>query len=163
MVELAVLADTHVPSRATGIPEWVRERVRRADHAVHAGDFDSVDVYERVEALADGAMTAVSGNVDPPSIPVPRVAAAEFGGVRFVVTHGTGSPAGWTDRVAGTAREEGGDVAVAGHIHQVVDRRHDGVRVLNPGSATGAAPADEASMMTISVADGDLEVEIERR
>lgn len=163
MVELAVLADTHIPSRAATIPEWVAARVRRADHAVHAGDFDSTEAYARVDDLAGGDLTAVRGNMDPPSISVPRVATREFAGVRFVVTHGTGAPGGWADRVAGTVHEEAGDVGIAAHTHQVVDRHHDDVRLLNPGSATGAAPADETSMMTVTVEDGSLDIEVVRR
>lgn len=87
----------------------------------------------------------------------------EVGGVTFVVTHGTGSPRGWHERVVEVARSEiDGDqdpVAVAGHTHEVVDTTVDGVRVLNPGSATGASPAGRATMLVATVEDGSLAVE----
>jgi putative phosphoesterase len=155
MPTVAIVADTHVPSREPAVPEWVRERVRTADHVVHAGDFDADETLATFEDVpAD--LTAVHGNMDP-DLGLPSVATLDVAGVRFVVTHGTGAPQDWDDRVVATAREHQGDgttVAVGGHIHQVVDREHDGMRLLNPGSATGADPAVEATMLTAEV-DGD--------
>lgn len=63
--------------------------------------------------------------------------------------------------MASTARKEAGSnaVAVAGHTHEVVDATVDGVRVLNPGSATGTSPADRETMLVATVEDGDVSVE----
>lgn len=164
MSRIAIVADTHVPSREPAIPDWVVDEIARAGHAIHAGDFDSRDAYDRVRTLADGDLTAVRGNVDPRSIDVPRTATVDLEGATFVVTHGSGSPAGWHDRVVETAREATGPsdepIAVAGHTHEVVDETIDGVRVLNPGSATGASPAERATMLVATVEDGDLEVDL---
>lgn len=161
-MEIAVFGDTHVPSRAGEIPEWVRERVGRTDQAIHAGDFDSPEAYERVRELTDGDLTAVRGNMDPRSLDLPRVATLEAEGVRFVVTHGHGRGS-YEDVVASAVREEGGDVGISGHTHEIRDERIEGVRYLNPGSATAASPAEVASIMTITVADGDYEVDLEKR
>lgn len=166
MPRVAIVSDTHVPSRASEIPEWVVDEIHRADHTVHAGDFDSPDAYETVRELAGGALTAVRGNVDPGALDLPATATVEIGGVTFVVTHGTGSPRGWSDRVAATVREEADPntdanaVGVAGHTHRVVDRETDGVRLLNPGSATGAAPASRTTMMSVAVENGSLDVTV---
>ena len=142
-MQVAVIGDTHVPSRATGVPDWVRERIRSADHVVHTGDFDSREAYETIADLAP-ALTAVSGNMDR-GLDLPAVATADRGGVRFVVTHGTGSRRGY---------------GVAGHTHEVLDTTVDGVRLLNPGSATGAAPAAKATMLWVRAADGTLSVDV---
>jgi putative phosphoesterase len=87
----------------------------------------------------------------------------------------------WLDAVADVARARTATadttpVGVAGHSHEVEDevhegvpaseesggssraRRRDGVRVLNPGSATAAGPAQRATMLTAEVADGDVDV-----
>lgn len=68
----------------------------------------------------------------------------------------------WLDAVADTARAraEGPTVGVGGHSHAVEDTVHDGIRVLNPGSATGVGPAEAATMMTADVADGDVTVTV---
>lgn len=164
-MQIAVVSDTHVPERADEIPGWVRDRVADADHAVHAGDFTAEAVYEEVRDLAGGDLTAVFGNMDPRTLDLPAVATLDADGVTLVVTHGTGSIEDYEERVTAVAREEGGEdaVAVAGHTHRVTDELVDGTRLLNPGSATGAAPAEAVSMMELVAEDGDLEVTVHER
>jgi len=162
MVEIAVVSDTHVPSRASSIPGWVRERIRGADRVIHAGDFDSPSAYDTLLELAGRDLIAVAGNMDRIG-DLPRVETATVGGVRFVVTHGTGPPGGYRDRVVEAVLEADGDVGVSGHTHEPMDATHRGVRLLNPGSATGAAPADGASMMVVTAADGTVDVDLLER
>lgn len=159
-MELAIISDTHVPGRAGGIPDWVRERVEAVDHVIHAGDFETPAVVDEVRSLAGGSFTGVRGNVDAADVDLPDVATVECGGVEFVVTHGTGDRIGYEDRVAAAVREHGSPdaVGVAGHTHEQTDEVHDGVRILNPGSATGANPASGATMLTATAEDGDLSV-----
>lgn len=159
-MELAVLSDTHIPGRATEVPAWIREHVEAADHVVHAGDVGSADALATVTELAGGSLTAVAGNVDPPGLDLPSVATLDAGGVRFVVIHGTGPRVGYEERVAQAVRAEGGReaVGIAGHTHEPMDEVVDGVRLLNPGSATGARPATAASFLAVTVTDGDLDV-----
>ncbi|ELZ56666.1 MULTISPECIES: metallophosphoesterase family protein [unclassified Haloferax] len=162
-MRLAILSDTHVPGRADGIPSWVEARVREADLVIHAGDFDSPATLDRLRDLS-ARFVGVRGNVDPPGIDLPFVEVAEIGGVTFVVTHGTGTRTGYESRVADAVRDAAGTdaVGVAGHIHEVVDETVDGVRVLNPGTATAANPGDDATMMVGTVTDGSVSVEVVR-
>ncbi|MFC7075443.1 metallophosphoesterase family protein [Haloarcula halophila] len=159
-MEIAIVSDTHIPSRASGIPAPFRERIEAADHVIHAGDFDSDGALSNVRAMS-ARLTAVAGNMDPRT-GLPETATVELGGVTFVVTHGTGSRRGYEDRVADTVRHEAGTdaVGIAGHTHELLDTVHDGVRLLNPGSATGAAPADRTTMLTADVSDGDLSLTV---
>lgn len=163
MRTVAIASDSHVPNRAPGLPGWVEDLVEDADHLIHPGDFVDEATLEHFRELADGDLTAVTGNMDP-SLGLPRVDSVTVEDVTFVVTHGTGDPAGYDDRVVGAAHEEAGDdaVAVAGHTHQVRDDVVDGVRLLNPGSCTGAPPASETSMMTVSVDGGKIDVTVHR-
>lgn len=153
MHRLAVVSDSHIPDREPELPEPARDRLRSADHVVHAGDFTTETVLNAVESLADGDLTAVSGNVDPHDLGLPTVATLTIEDVTFVVTHGTGSLEGYQDRVAATVRDTVDETAVgiAGHTHEVLDTTVDGVRLLNPGSVTGANPASTATMMTVAV------------
>lgn len=163
-MEVVLLSDTHVRSRAAALPEWVREAVADADHVIHAGDFDSRPAYEELADLAS-ELTAVRGNTDG-QYGLPAVATADLGGVRFVVTHGTGPDEGYEERVADTVADHAADdrptVGVAGHTHEVLDTQGDGYRLLNPGSATAAWPAMEASLMVAEVADGEVDVAVRR-
>lgn len=163
-MQVAIVSDTHVPSRASALPAWVRDRLREADHVVHAGDFESRETLETVTGLAGGRLTAVKGNVDRVDLGLPAVATLQAEGVRFVVTHGDGPPRDYRSRVASVVRETGGAdaVGVAGHTHDPLDTVHEGVRLLNPGSATGAWPAGEATMLTAAVDGDDLSVTLHR-
>jgi len=159
-MEIAIISDTHIPSRASHIPDAFRERIGTADHVLHAGDFDSKSAVADVQQLAP-ALTAVRGNTDP-AVGLPEVATVELGGVTFVLTHGTGSKHGYEDRVATTVRAtaDADAIGVAGHTHEVLDTVHGGVRLLNPGSATGASPAARATMLLATVADGVIAVDL---
>jgi putative phosphoesterase len=163
-MRVALLSDTHIKSRAAELPEWVREELRAADHAIHAGDFDSRPALEEIRSLA-ADHTIVGGNMDR-AFDLPEVATVALGGVRFVVTHGTGPDANYESRVAAIvddyAATERPTVGVSGHTHALLDTTVDGYRLLNPGSATGAWPAQEATMMVAEVADGELDVEVRR-
>lgn len=160
-MEIAIISDTHIPSRAQAIPEQFRDRIGSADHVIHAGDFDSEGALADQRALAR-ELTAVAGNMDP-DVGLPMVATIELGGVEFIVTHGTGSPSGWERRVAETAREHAetdSPIVVAGHTHEVTDTHRNGVRLLNPGSTTSADPATRATMMTAIAEDGEIDVTV---
>lgn len=160
-MRIAILGDTHVPSRADDVPVWVEEELEEADHVLFTGDFDSEGAYHRVGEVVGESLTAVEGNADPASLDLPEVATVELGGVSFVLTHGTGAIESWESRVADVVDSHGGSeaIGVAGHSHEVVDTDFEGVRLLNPGSATGADPADRETMMVAEAADGDLDVE----
>lgn len=162
--DLAVIGDTHVPGREPEVPQWVRERVRAADHTIHTGDFDDPETLEQVRELSTG-LTAVAGNIDPPTVDLPDVAQVVVEDVRFVVVHGTGPRESWPERVARLVRQTVDDdaervVGVAGHTHIPTDTTVEGLRLLNPGTATGAAPGSRATMYSVRVDGASLDVEL---
>lgn len=158
-MQVALVSDSHVPGRADAVPDSVLNACEDADIVAHAGDFTSREAYENFDAT--GELVAVRGNMDRVS-GLPHTDSFAAGGVEFVVTHGTGSAAGYEDRVAEAARDEAGEgaVAVCGHTHELMDEKHAGVRLLNPGSCTGAPPGDRATMMLVEVEGGSLNVEV---
>ncbi|MFB6227468.1 MAG: metallophosphoesterase family protein [Halobacteriales archaeon] len=178
-MDIAILSDTHIPGQADAVPDPFRDRVREADRVIHAGDFGSVDAYADLAGLADG-VTAVYGNADPRNIDLPPVASIRVGGVTFVVVHGVvnrveravaSSEAvvtdreGWLDAVADVTRARAGEdaVGIGGHSHEVEDVVHDGLRLLNPGSATDVGRAEGATMLTATVEEGTLDVTVHER
>jgi putative phosphoesterase len=163
MVKIAIISDTHIPSRAERVPDWVADRVREADHTIHAGDFDSPTAYETIGDLAGPEFTAVAGNMDPGSLDLPEVATIEMQGTTFVVTHGTATtPEEYEATIAETITEELDEpgIAIAGHTHEVVDDDIEGSRFLNPGSATGASPAETETMMMAEISEGEVTVRV---
>lgn len=164
MQQVTLVSDTHIPTRASEIPGPFAERIEEADHVIHAGDFVSEAAFETVAELAGGALTAVEGNMDR-EVDLPGVVTVTIEGVTFVVTHGTGDPAGYEGRVVHAVREHADTdaIGVAGHSHDVLDTVHKGVRILNPGSVTGAPPAEATTMMTVAVDDGEVDVSLHER
>ena len=157
-MRVALVSDSHVPGRAGGIPKEVLEACEDADMTAHAGDFTSTEAYEAFDAT--GELVSVRGNMDRVS-GLPGTETFVAGGVEFVMTHGTGSPAGYEDRVAEAALSESEDaVAVCGHTHEVMDKVHEGVRLLNPGTCTGAPPGDRATMMLVEAEEGSLDIDV---
>ena len=172
---VAILSDMHVPGQESQLPEEFRERVRKADSVVHAGDFGSKDALADVRELAS-ELAAVHGNADPGDIDLPAVASVEVEGVTFVVIHGdvnlvkraVFSSQGvvydredWLDAIADITRQRADEprVGIGGHSHEVEDTVHEGVRVLNPGTVTGVNQ-DDATMMTAEIDQGDLDVTV---
>lgn len=158
-MQVAIVSDSHVPGRAASIPDKVLNACEDADMTAHAGDFTSNKAYNEFDST--GKLVAVRGNMDSgPNLP--RVEEFTAGGAEFVMIHGTGPPFGYEDRVAEAARDANGDgsAAVCGHTHEVMDKMHEGVRLLNPGSCTGAPPADRATMMLVEAENGGIDVEV---
>lgn len=179
-MQLAILSDTHIPARASSIPDPFWDLIEASDYTIHAGDFETQEVYEELEQRAP-ELIAVHGNADPATMSLPAVNDITIESVTFVLTHGTLNPVeaavfgndgmvlredDWLAAIADTARArtrtwDGEDiVGIGGHTHQVEDTTYEDVRLLNPGSATGADPAEQTTMMTATV-DGDaIEVEL---
>lgn len=53
-------------------------------------------------------------------------------------------------------------IAISGHTHELLDVTEDAIRILNPGSATGASPASGATMMRATVEDESIPVDVIR-
>jgi putative phosphoesterase len=163
-MDIAIVSDSHIPSRAQSIPAWARREIQTAEYVLHAGDFDSTKALADVRRLAS-RLVAVGGNTDPRGLDLPTVETVDLGGVRFVLTHGAGSKRTYESRVAGIVDDHAGEkptVGVAGHTHELLDETVEGYRLLNPGSVTGAAPADVATMLTATASDGELDVTVHR-
>lgn len=164
-MRIVLISDTHIPSRARKFPKWVEAEIRSADHTIHAGDIGSRSTYEDLESLTNGNLTAVRGDKDPPDLELPTVTTVELGGRSLVVIHRGDGSGDRLQNVREVVLEHGGTnaIGVTGHTHHPADETIDGVRILNPGSATGAFPTTTISMMKMIVTDGSVTVEILER
>ncbi|HLH46850.1 MAG TPA: metallophosphoesterase family protein, partial [Acidimicrobiales bacterium] len=158
-VRVAVLADTHLRSApiagrrpARTLPAGAWERLRAADHILHAGDVLDAGVLDELRAVAP--LHAVLGNNDvglerllPPTLVV------ELAGVRIAMIHDSGPGRGRAARLH--RRFPDAAVVVFGHSHIPVDEEGDaGQRLFNPGSPTQKRAQPVATMGELELAGG---------
>ena len=146
-VRIGVISDSHgyLDPAVVGIFAGVT-------HIVHAGDIGDPAVLAALREIAP--VTAVSGNLEPDELlaSLPREAAGEVGGVRFVVAHkrkrlfkrlAAGKvPAGLEDVPA---------LVIYGHDHVPSASWVEGTLFLNPGTAS--APDSEDDDPTVAVVE----------
>lgn len=135
-MRIVVLSDTHVPTRASGIPGRVYEECSRSDLVLHAGDFVEDYVLVDLERLAP--VRGVLGNMDGPDLArlVPEKLEFELEGSRIGMIHGWGPPWDLEQRVRKSFEQEP-DILVYGHSHAWQEKWMGERLLLNPGSACG--------------------------
>ena len=142
MVEIALIADTHMPRGSRRLPEACVERIRGADLLVHAGDFSTAAVYEELAALGPRTV-AVHGNVDDAALRarLPERETLELEGVRIGIVHDAGPKRGRLARLRGWFPEA--DAVVFAHSHLPLHEREDGLCDLQPRQPDRAPPRPE--------------------
>ncbi|WP_432478313.1 metallophosphoesterase family protein [Nocardioides sp. GXQ0305] len=154
MTRLLLLADTHVPRRARGLPAQVWQEVEAADVVVHAGDWVDVALLDELEQRSR-RLVAVFGNNDHGELRerLPEVARTEIDGVRLGVVHETGAAAGREERCRAAYPDL--DVLVFGHSRIPWDTTTaTGLRLLNPGSPTDRRRQPFCTYLTVTVDGG---------
>jgi putative phosphoesterase len=156
-VQLLLIADTHLPQRATDLPAQVWEAVDAADVVVHAGDWVTLDLVDQLEARAD-LLLGVWGNNDHGTEfrkRLPEVARRTIDGVRLAVVHETGDKRhrdAFCDRTFPDT-----DLLVFGHSHAPWDSTTpNGLRLLNPGSCIDRRMQTHCTYMTLELQDGAI-------
>lgn len=174
-----VVADTHIPDQAAGLPPGFLEELKQLSPQaiVHAGDICSPGVLRELSTVAP--VLAVRGNRDVVlAWRLPLVAQATYGDVRLAVMHGHGGYlqyfreklhylqegyrfARYRDRMLAAAPDA--KVYVFGHTHAPELQWHDQRLFFNPGSLIGSryfpplygvleiSPAGEAEGKHISI------------
>jgi putative phosphoesterase len=135
-VQLAIVADTHLPRGKRLLPQACVQRLRAADLILHAGDLSTVDVLRMFEALGP-PVAAVNGNVDAPELRalLPATRIVEADGARIAMVHDAGPAKGRLARMR--RRFPDADAVVFGHSHiPLYERADDGFQIFNPGSPT---------------------------
>jgi uncharacterized protein len=156
VMQLLLMADTHVPKRARDLPEQLWQAVDEADVVVHAGDWVCVELLDALLTRVD-RLIGVVGNNDGPSLSarLPEVATAQLDGVQLAVIHDTGPATGREARCA--TRFPDTDVLIFGHSHIPWDTvAPSGLRLLNPGSPTDRRREPTCSWMTAEITNGQL-------
>lgn len=161
-MRLLLITDTHIPKRARDLPAQVWDEVAAADVVIHAGDWVTPDLLDRLEARS-ARLIACWGNNDGDELRsrLPERADVELAGLRFTVVHETGGAAGRDARMSRLYPET--DVLVFGHSHISWDTTTPtGLRLLNPGSPTDRRRQPFCTYMTASIEHAAIDVTLHR-
>ncbi|MEA2589601.1 MAG: uncharacterized protein QOH66_2528 [Actinomycetota bacterium] len=157
-MRVGVLSDTHIPSRAPGIPSRVAEAFEGVDLILHAGDVSVRAALDDLAALAP--VHAVAGNIDDAALQaaLPVQLRLDIGGVTVGMVHDSGPSKGRRERMR--RRFPGARVVVYGHSHMPVVEDRDGLMLLNPGSACDPRRAKVPTVAILEIAGGDVSAEL---
>jgi putative phosphoesterase len=149
-MQIAVIADTHMPRGGRTLPPECVRRLCEADLILHAGDVVGAGFLEELHALGP-PLEAVYGNMDEPALKaaLPEEHVVEAGEARIGLVHLPGSAAGRAERLR--SRFPGCDAVVYGHTHVPEIARVGGTWILNPGSPTERRRAPVRSLLSLEV------------
>ena len=153
VVEVAVLADTHLPDSRT-LPDHVWDRLDGADVILHAGDVTGGRLLDDLAALAP--LHAVLGNNDHGlERRLPARLEVELGGVAVAMVHDSGARTGRERRMRRWFPDAA--VVVFGHSHDPVDAEGvEGQRLFNPGSAIQRRRQPVHTMGWLTLSNGQV-------
>jgi hypothetical protein len=162
MTRIGVVADTHSPEFAPGVPDRVLEVLNGVDLILHAGDVNGPETIAALEKVAPVA--AVRGDHDA-ALDLPAVREITVDGRRIALVHGNRSrlleePATflWTVTL-GHYKPHGGlpaalrrrfpdvDVIVFGHTHRALMDASRTPLVFNPGGVHQWNPTTTAARL----------------
>jgi putative phosphoesterase len=143
---IGIISDTHIPERASKIPEIVFEVFKDAELILHAGDLVSFDVLKELEQIAPTKCS--QGNMDRAyGIKLPKNVFIEVEGLKIGINHGEVYPRGDSQQLKYIAMEMGVEVLITGHTHWPFIKDVGSVLMLNPGSATVPRLSDPSVML----------------
>jgi putative phosphoesterase len=150
-MRIAVISDTHMPSRGRILPPRCAAQLAAADLILHAGDHSDLESLQALRALGP-EVVAVHGNVDSPELQrlLPEQIQIVVRGVAIAMVHDAGSARGRGTRLR--ARFPDADVVIFGHSHISVNDTLDGTLIVNPGSPTDRRRQPAHTMAELDVA-----------
>ncbi len=133
MTKIGLLSDTH-----SILPDELANFLKGSDQIWHAGDWGSIEVYEKLKAICP-IIKGVYGNIDGPtfSSQFPENLIFNIEQVKIIMTHIGGYPGRYESRVRKLIMQEKPQLYIAGHSHilkVIYDKKHE-VLHMNPGAA----------------------------
>jgi uncharacterized protein len=152
-MKIVVLSDTHLPKRKKGLPTRLLEELKNVDLIIHAGDWQTIEVYKELQNYAK--VEGVYGNVDDEEIIelLPEKLILEFGEFKIGITHGHGKGRTTEKRAISAFEGEKVDCIIFGHSHIPVKRFDHDVLIFNPGSPTDKRKQKMYSFGIIHISD----------
>lgn len=150
---IGIISDTHIPAAGDDLPEAVYNELDKCDLVIHAGDFVSMDFYEKMKSRYK--LVAVAGNMDEFSLKdmLQDKEVFKVKDVTIGLIHGEGAPSGIVDFCLHQFEKDNVDIIVCGHSHQSINKRYSGTLFINPGSPTDKIFSSCNSMAVLTIDD----------
>jgi putative phosphoesterase len=162
-MRIGIISDTHIPLNAKELPAQVAKAFANVELILHAGDIYLPSVLDELEVLAQVLVAIGDGDerhgmrigTDPR---VRKTHVVNMENVHIGLVHNLRLPETSIEKTFGCPV----DIAVCGHTHLPSIETHQGVLVVNPGSAT--LPNHQLNMLgtvgLLDVTQGKAEVRI---
>ncbi|OKP84032.1 phosphodiesterase [Paenibacillus helianthi] len=157
-MKVGVVSDTHLSSRAKGLPSVLMEEFSKVDIILHLGDWVSLEIYDLLAELAP--VEGIAGNNDGGEIikrfGERKVVTLEGKRIGMIHGHAPYSRKG-TDGNALLAFEgEQVDCILFGHSHQPLLRQEGEILLFNPGSPTDKRREKQYSFGLLDIEEGKI-------
>ncbi len=163
---IGLIADTHVPSRTSKIPEAIMNdfKERNVDYVFHLGDFTSIEAYNQlIKRFGNEKVIGILGNMDVGEIRniLPESLELDLFGHKLFLTHGMGGPNIVIKRLNKHFDLSKYDIIIFGHVHRPYNEIwRDGKLYLNPGTPTDKRFTDINSYAYLRISKDKVEPEI---
>jgi putative phosphoesterase len=155
---IGVISDTHIPDRASKIPEIIFSIFKDVEMIFHLGDLTSPHVKADLEKIAP--TYCVQGNMDRYNgLNLPKNKIIEVEGIKIGLNHGEVYPRGDTQQLKYIALQLDVKVLITGHTHQAFINEIGDILLLNPGSPTVPRLTDP-TVMILDVENGQVNAKI---
>ena len=158
-MQIAIIADTHMPKGNRGLPTRCVQHLQTADLIIHAGDFVRMAILQQLQSYSQ--VIAVHGNVDDPEVrkALPATTELQAGGATIALIHDAGPAAGRLRRMR--RRFPDADAVIFGHSHiPLHETDEDGFQIFNPGSPTERRRSPRHTMGLARVLEGSVSFEL---
>ena len=132
MKKIGLISDTHAY-----LEEKVFDHFSDCDEIWHAGDFGTLEVAKKLQALKP--LRGVFGNIDSKEIRMefPEKILFEVEGFKVLIIHIAGIPPNYTPAVKALINSENPDIIICGHSHilrVLSDKTRKKLLYINPGA-----------------------------
>ncbi|MFE4525480.1 metallophosphoesterase family protein [Cytobacillus firmus] len=153
VIKILILSDTHMPKKSKQLPGVLLNEMNGCDLIIHAGDWQSIELYEKLKKYAP--VEGVYGNTDNDELRVilKEKILLEKKGFKIGVVHGHGKGKTTEKRSIEAFDDEEVDAIIFGHSHIPVKKRHNGIILFNPGSPTDKRRQPNYSFGILEITD----------
>lgn len=149
-MKLIIIGDTHIPDRGDCMPSAVIKEITTADLIVHAGDFTSLEFYNKLKEIKP--LKAVRGNMDCSGLQetLREKEIFEIEKYKIGLIHGFGTAGSVLSNVK-KKFDDSFDLVIFGHSHTALCEKDKKTIFFNPGSPTDKIFTSENTFGVIEI------------